>query len=423
LAIDPVVEATSDKDSYGFRLYRSTHDCICRIKTLLDKKYSPTWILEADIEKCFDKINHEFLIANTIVCDKKILVEWLKSGYSEYGIINETEAGIPQGGVISPLLCNIALNGVESYIKNWGNKLFKHGQTKSKTHLIRYADDLIILGKSKENLETLKAHLSIFLAERGLKVKESKTRILEISEGFDFLGFNIKKRPINYKFNTKYKNDSIIVIKPSIKSIKKFKEKIKKITKEYGRPMQGLISIINPVIRGWSEYFRISYYSTITFWKMGHYIWKRMMIWMSRKHPNRTIKYLINKYVVPGKQKWNFGISATEKIYNISEVTSWWPTLLKLDRNPYIIENKSYYENRQIKRVITRFRSALYKKYSHICQECGESLYNGENVEMHHILPQKKGGTYKIDNIIPLHEICHKNVTIREIRKESANNK
>jgi len=199
------------------------------------------------------------------------------------------------------------------------------------------------------------------------------------------------------------------------------KGEIKAITRKYEMPMEGIINKINPFLRGWTEYFRISYYSTVEFWKIGHYVWKRMMIWMTRKHPRRNMKYLMNRYVIPDKKyKWIFGKSKTEKVFNISEVTSWWPTPLKRSRNPYIEANRDYFEERQVKRVQARFRSAFYKKFRNICEECGESLYNGESVEMHHIVPRKKGGSWKIENIVPLHEICHKNVTIRYGKKERA---
>jgi RNA-directed DNA polymerase len=117
LAIDPVVETISDKNSYGFRKYRSTHDAIISIRSLMDKRIHPHWILEVDLLKCFDKINHEFLMKHTPICDKSVLLQWLKSGVIEdYKFLITTE-GVPQGGIISPVLCNVALNGIENEVK------------------------------------------------------------------------------------------------------------------------------------------------------------------------------------------------------------------------------------------------------------------------------------------------------------------
>jgi len=416
MCVDPVVEAMSDNNSYGFRKYRSTHDAIIKIKNCLDKKDSPTWILEADIEKCFDKINHNFLIENTIICDKKVLIEWLKSGYSELGIIHETEEGTPQGGVISPLLCNIALNGIEKYVKDYAHKKYRTKTERPKVHLIRYADDFIIIGKSKEQLQDIKLQVDVYLIERGLRFKETKTRIINIFDGFDFLGFNIQKRLINYRFNNRYLQPDVIIIKPNIKSIMKVKDKIKEVTKNYQMPIRGIISLINPILRGWSEYYRISYYSTITFWKLGHYVWYRMMIWIKRKHHGEKLKKLLNKYIIPNT-KWEFGIDQKEKIYQINSVTSWSPTLMKEGKNPYNLIDEEYFKERAKKRILARFRSTIYKKNNHICKECGESLYNGEKVELHHIISQKLGGKWTVANIIPLHEICHKKITQNEKKK------
>eukprot|EP00243_Klebsormidium_subtile_P002435 TRINITY_DN14841_c0_g5_i1.p1 TRINITY_DN14841_c0_g5~~TRINITY_DN14841_c0_g5_i1.p1 ORF type:complete len:427 (+),score=-90.84 TRINITY_DN14841_c0_g5_i1:14-1294(+) len=262
MAIDPIVEEQSDPNSYGFRLDRSTHHAIARVRTLLDKRTSPQWILDADVAQCFDKISHSFLLEKTILCDKTVLEQWLKSGVIENRCLQKTNQGTPQGGIISPTLCNIALNGLESA----ANKAAKSYKSRSaKVHLTRYADDFICTGFNQAILEeSIKPAIAAFLKERGLQFKESKTRIVNIEQGFDFLGFTIQKKPWNYKLNQSKKDqrppDTVLIIKPRHKKIIALKDSIRKVIKPT-RPIESIIRDLNPVLRGWSEYFRVSYHS------------------------------------------------------------------------------------------------------------------------------------------------------------------
>lgn len=190
LGVDPAVEAVSDPNSYGFRKCRSTHDAITAIRSILDKETHPRWVLEADISKCFDRIDHEFLLKKTPICHKHVLKSWLKSGIMEELNYFETEEGTPQGGIMSPTLCNVALNGIEGQIKAAIPKINGISQG---IHTIRYADDMVITGKSKEVVTRCKEILAKFLAVRGLELNEKKTLITHVREGFDFLGFSIKR--------------------------------------------------------------------------------------------------------------------------------------------------------------------------------------------------------------------------------------
>jgi RNA-directed DNA polymerase len=168
LAVDPVVETNSDLGSFGFRKGRSQHDAITQLRNGLDKIHSPKYILEADIAKCFDKISHEFLLKNTPICDKHVLNEWLKSGYFFEGRYHTTTEGTPQGGIISPMLCNVALNGLEPLIRSKypTNKFVKTGTPK--VYVIRYADDIVVTGRNPEILLEVKTLISHFLKERSL---------------------------------------------------------------------------------------------------------------------------------------------------------------------------------------------------------------------------------------------------------------
>lgn len=406
LGIDPVVETKSDPNSYGFRKNRSTHDAITAIRSLLDKKSHSRWILEADIRKCFDKIDHEFLTKHTPICHPEVLVQWLKSGVMEEMNFTDTTEGTPQGGIISPLLCNIALNGLEEIIKT--NNPLRKGISPG-VHVIRYADDLIITGKSKEILVKNKMILAEFLKERGLELNENKTKITHIKEGFDFLGFNLKRYPYNPRLNKPTDQDTVLVIKPSAKGIKSIKEKLKEnILKKY--PINKIMSLVNPILRGWGEHKRISYHSQATFIKIDHWMYQTMKKWTTR-HDGSRLKAMKRYLISTATRKWNWGVSDKKKIINLSEITIINVSPLKLDRNPYIREDIVYFLKRRKDLVLAKFRAAIYKKFDHQCARCGESLYNGEFVELHHIIPQKLNGKYSMNNIQPVHRICHQQIT------------
>jgi len=457
LAVDPVVETISDLNSYGFRKGRSQHDAITQLRNGLDKIHSPQYILEADIAKCFDKINHEFLLEKTPICDKQVLKEWLKSGYIFEGRYHKTTEGTPQGGIISPMLCNVALNGMEPMIREKypTNKYVKTGTPK--VYVIRYADDLVVTGRNTEILMEVKNLISNFLRERGLEFKDSKTRIIDISIGFDFLGFFFIRKPFNHKLNNRTitNQKTVLLIQPSKKAIDKFKAKIKQVITS-NKELAAIIRDGNPIIRGWSNYFRTSYHSQAVFISLGHYIWRLMMQWVHHKHPIGSIRELVKKYLAKsGNSKWTWGyldpasasrfalskkgskspascsatINKSKEIdnyvtlKNLTEVATYRHPLLKLDKNPYLLENKEYFDKRMIQKTEAKFRSEIYKKYKHVCVNCEISLHNGEFIELHHLIPIKEGGKYTLNNIVPLHRICHQSITHSKTNNEKLINK
>lgn len=294
LALIPIAETTGDKNSYGFRPERATTDAIGQCFTALARNISPTWILEGDIKGCFDNINHDWLL-NNVSMDKMILQKWLKAGFIEKDNLFPTEAGTPQGGVISPTLSNIALDGLETLL----NRNFPKGKGKNekKVNLVRYADDFIITGKSKEILEKeVKPLVESFLEIRGLKLSQEKTKITHIEEGFDFLGQNIRK------YNGK------LLIKPSKKNIQIFLNKIRKVVKDNKTAKQeSLIELLNPIIRGWANYHK-HVVAKETFSKIDHEIWKSLWQWVKRRHPNKGKNWIKDKYYNWNKgSDWNFG--------------------------------------------------------------------------------------------------------------------
>src|SRR5229473_4613763 len=273
LALDPVAEVTADRQSYGFRRERSTADAMEKCFLLLSRKTSPQWVLEGDIKGCFDAISHEWL-ETYIPMEKAMLKKWLKAGFVDRHVLYPTKEGTPQGGICSPVLANMTLDGLERAI--W--ETFPHNTKRggkyynTQVNLIRYADDFLITGRSKELLEQeVKPLVEQFMRERGLQLSAEKTVITHIEEGFDFLGQNVRK----YKRGKRTK----FFITPSKKSVKAFLRKIRQRIKESRDLTAGeLIAEINPMIRGWALYHR-HVVSKAIFHAIDHAIFQAIWKW------------------------------------------------------------------------------------------------------------------------------------------------
>src|ERR1700752_4868754 len=243
LALDPVVETNADRYSYGFRQQRSCADAIEQCFTTLSQP-NPQWVLEGDIRSCFDKISHDWLLAH-VPMDRAILRKWLKSGYMDKHVLHETTDGTPQGGIISPALANFALDGLERVLREKypaATRLKSVGNQRPSVNFIRYADDFVITGKSKELLEgEVKPLVEQFLQERGLELSPTKTVITHVEKGFDFLGQNVRRYP-----------NGKLLIKPSKKNVKTFLAGVRATIKAgLGMSAADLIDQLNPKIRGW----------------------------------------------------------------------------------------------------------------------------------------------------------------------------
>ncbi len=284
----PIAEILADVNSYGFRPKRSTHDAIEQCFNCLSQEKSSQWILEGDIKACFDKISHTWLLEHAMM-DKSILKQWLKAGYMEDKALRSTEDGTPQGGLASPTLANIALDGLEKVILG-------HAKEKDKIHFIRYADDFICTADSKEILETkVQPAIINFLKERGLELSPEKTKITHINEGFDFLGFNIRK----------YKEK--LLIKPSKTSIKKFTDSLRETISNLGNTSTiKLIANLNSKIRGWANYYRSCVAKEI-FNDIDHAVFNSIWNMLKKKHPNKNTSWIRNKYFTRiGLRNWCF---------------------------------------------------------------------------------------------------------------------
>lgn len=309
LALEPISETLADKGSYGFRALRSCHDALERCFIHLSRLSSATWILEGDIKGCFDNISHQWLIEN-IPMDKKILQQWLKAGFIENKQLFPTEQGTPQGGIISPTLANMTLDGLENMLDNaFGISIRPDGcrkNNKHKIHLIRYADDFIVTANNKEILENMvKPLIEDFLSKRGLQLSPEKTRITHVTEGFDFLGQNIRMYAKNK-----------LLMRPSKDSIKSVKSKLKEIiVKHRGSRAAVLIRNLNRVITGWANYHKHACSKKI-FFLLDRFLWRNIWNWARRRHNNLSRTKIVSLlFMAIGKRKWQFfGNFSNEKI-------------------------------------------------------------------------------------------------------------
>ncbi len=288
LALEPVAETTADKNSYGFRPKRSAADAIEQCFLSLSRKSSAQWVLEGDIKACFDEIDHPWLMEH-ICTDKRLLQQWLAAGYIEAESFYDTESGSPQGSVVSPALANMVLDGLEAVVK--------HAVAKTdKANFVRYADDFIVTGISKDVLETkVQPAIVDFLTERGLSLSTEKTHITHIDDGFDFLGFNVRK------YSGK------LLIKPSRKSVKTFLDDIRTLIKSHPTTKtESLIRLLNPKLRGWANYYR-HVVSKQIFCMVDNAIFQAIYRWTRRRHPNKGADWVFDKYFKhPAPNNWWF---------------------------------------------------------------------------------------------------------------------
>jgi len=296
LALAPVAETTADKNSYGFRPERSTADAIEQCFKALAKGSSAPWVLEGDIKGCFDHISHDWMRQH-ILTDAVVLQKWLGAGYIENRTLFPTEAGTPQGGIISPTLANLVLDGLEKLLDQTFHRKTVAGITiNPKINLIRYADDFIITGATKDVLEKeVRPLVEQFLRERGLQLSPEKTCITHIDQGFDFLGQHLRKF------------DGTLLIKPSKKNTHAFLEKVRGIIDANKSVSQeSLIRQLNPVIRGWVNYHR-HIVAAEAFQRVDFEVWRRLWLWARRRHPEKSRRWVKDRYFhTIGPCQWTF---------------------------------------------------------------------------------------------------------------------
>lgn len=405
LALEPISESTADPNSYGFRPERASRDAAEQCFQALRQRVSAEWVLDADISGCFDNIGHDWLIAN-VPTDKVVLRKWLESGFVLNGELFATEAGTPQGGIISPTLANMTLDGMERALR----KRFapSHPQCrKNKVNLIRYADDFVITGASKELLEEAKSLMEDFLQQRGLALSEEKTKIVHIEEGFDFLGWNVRKY------------DGKLLIKPAKKNVQAFLRKVRTIIREARTAKQEyVIGRLNPVIRGWANYHR-NQVAGETFQKVDHLIWKQLWQWARRRHPHKPLTWVKDRYFArEGARNWVFraevdgdeGSSTYVRLVKASDVPIRRHRKIRAEANPFDPSWDSYFADRHrllMDRQGRNLAPKLWKAQNGICPICREHITVNTGWEIHHVVPRGLGGSEARSNLVLLHTNCH----------------
>jgi RNA-directed DNA polymerase len=412
LALEPIAETKADTNSYGFRPERSCADAIEASFNMLSPSRSAQWVLEGDIKGCFDNISHGWMVDN-IPTDKKILQKWLKAGFIEKKTLFPTEAGTPQGGIISPVLANMTLDGLENVLKstfredtNRKNAEGRRTYYSPKVNLIRYADDFIITGISKDLLEKeVKPLVEEFLAKRGLALSQEKTNITHIEEGFDFLGQNVRKY------------DGKMLIKPSKKNVLKFLGDIREAIRGNKTVTQErMIEKLNPKIRGWANYHK-SVVAKKTFGAIDHEIWKSLWRWVKRRHPNKGTRWIKEKYFSRlGSQNWVFNCNGGKKRLVIAgSIPIKRHVKIKGDANPFDPEWETYFERRQgfkmENSLVGRMQlRALWRSQKGICPICDQRITMDTGWANHHIVWKSKGGKDGNSNRVLLHKNCHRQV-------------
>jgi RNA-directed DNA polymerase len=420
-ALEPEWESRFEPNSYGFRPGRGAHDAIGAIfdSIRLKSKY----VLDADLAKCFDKISHKKLLTklNTFPKLRRQIRAWLKADICDFVKHTRTpsQEGTSQGGVLSPLLANIALHGMEERIKEYAATLKrKKRSNQSSLSLIRYADNFVIIHENLEVIEQCQKIISDWLAEYDLEIKPEKTKIVHTLKthngkkpGFNFLGFNIRQYPVGKYQSGKNSKGKILgfktLIKPSEESIKRHYDQLAEIIRKHNSaPQEALISKLNPIIRGWSNYYR-TVCSKQTYTKVDHLLIERLLRWAYRRHPNKSKHWIVGKYWIRvGNDNWVFGIKEGITLLKHPQTAIKRHVKVRGNSSPYD-GNKTYWgtrkgEHPELKNSVAR----LLKKQKGKCNWCQLTFDDGDKIEKDHIIPKAIAGSIK-DNLQLLHRHCH----------------
>ena len=437
LALEPEWEARFEPNSYGFRPGRSCHDAIGQIFKAINAKAK--YVLDADIAKCFDCIDHEALLKklNTFPTICRQVRAWLKAGVMDGKQLFPTSEGTPQGGVISPLLANIALHGMENRIKQAFPEGTKNGEYFSTPNFIRYADDFVILHKDLTVVTRCREIISEWLKSMGLELKPSKTRLTHTLEryegndpGFDFLGFNIRQYKVSKYHSGKDTRGELLGFKPLIRP------STEKQTVHYNRvasiidahkaaPQMALIGNLNPIIGGWANY-----YSTVVskeaYTRLDSLIYQKLQAWAKRRHPIKSGKWVSNKYwhSIDGNN-WVFATGEGKNLYQLLDHSAT-PIVrhvkVKGEASPYD-GDLIYWSSRMgthpevPKRVAT-----LLKRQKGKCTYCGLYFRESDVLEIDHITPKSLGGKDEYKNLQMLHRHCHDDKTANDNRTLKTDN-
>ncbi|MFJ3254766.1 group II intron reverse transcriptase/maturase [Streptomyces sp. NPDC093108] len=431
-ALEPEWEARFEGRSYGFRPGRGCADAIAAIFQIACKKSAKRlWVLDADLSAAFDRISHRHLMDSLgLFPGRRQIHGWLRAGVMTQGTYAHTTEGTPQGGVISPLLLNIALHGMGESI---GANVPTRGTRGDSPALVRYADDFVVLCFTKEQASELKTELADWLAPRGLSFNEDKTRVVHFEEGFDFLGFNVRR------YNGK------MLIKPSKDAVQRVKKKIKATIREHrGRPAETLVGALSPLVRGWSTYYR-HVVSKDTFNKLDTFTYYALKRWALYCHPRKTPRWIRErywgKYELNRENTWVFG-SETKHLPKFSWTEIVRHVMVKGDASRDDPTLDSYWKNRARKRmpsIESKRILTLAARQKGLCTRCGQDLIEGagydpddvndwakwftachRGIHVHHLTYRSRGGSDHLGNLEVIHTLCHRQLHAGDRKRTTA---
>ena len=441
LAIEPIAEYHFCDNSFGFRPKRSCHDAIENLFKKLSRPASFRYVVEGDIKGCFDNIDHNHII-NTLL-DWKVPI-WatnsvngmLKSDIFHNGKVYDNDSGTPQGGVISPLLANVALTTLDNFCQQqYGRTRSQRGHKSHDNPIVRYADDFVIVCKSLSFAERVKAEITEHLWDKiGLTLSESKTDITHITKGFDFLGFNIRKYPKRHTSHiSKSKRDLgdyTLLTKPQKEKVVSFLQDCKEVLSDNKSAKQEtIIDLLNPKLRGWAMYYRHSV-AKETFAKVDSEIWRKLFFWSKRRHNSKSKGWIINKYFSR--------VNDFKLTFKDNESGKYLTRVVLIPIRRHVIvnrkyrvydnspETREYWQKREYTNAYDQIHSVklrkLFKRQKGKCSYCKEFMSKEQivNTELHahHMLPRSLSGTESHSNLRLLHNECHKEIHAKLSREE-----
>ena len=441
IAVEPIAEYHFSNNSYGFRPKRSCHDAIEQLFRKLSKRVGHRYILEGDIKGCFDNIDHEHII-NTLrewkvpIWATDTITKMLKSGIFHKGEVFDSETGTPQGGVISPLLANVALTTLDNFcFHKYGRLRKQRDQASQDNPIVRYADDFVIVCKSKRMAEQIKADIMGHLADKvGLTLSEEKTSITHITTGFNFLGFNIRKHPKKHAKmkpkNEREWSDYTLLIKPQKEKVIEFLRGCKEVLDANKTAKQSsIINILNPKLIGWSMYYRHAVSKEI-FAKVDHEIWTKLYFWSKRRHTNKSKGWILDKYFSRVKDFKLAFVDKDTKTYLQRIVLTPIKRFVMLNRKYRVYdkspETREYWEKREYTNAYNQIYSVkmrrLYKRQQGKCLYCKEPLTQRQvetsEFHIHHVKPRSLGGDDGYSNLRLIHSDCHRELHAEYSRNE-----
>jgi RNA-directed DNA polymerase len=414
-ALEPEWEAKFEGSSYGFRPGRGCHDAIEKIYRLACPHRRKKWVVDADIAGAFDNINQDLLLRTLGDAPGRELVrQWLKAGVLEDGVLHDTPAGTPQGGAISPLLLNIALHGMEAALGVTHNS---KGEIAGRRAVVRYADDFVVFCETQEDALRVKDEiLPPWLAERGLSLSSEKTRLVHLTAGFDFLGFQVRHYAAPQTSRSGWK----LLIKPSKKAVVTKRQQLRETwLRLRGQNLRAVLAALNPIVRGWANYHR-TVVASETFRKMDAWMHRRAVRYVRHRHPAKPQRWRVQRYWGQLNQErddhWVFGDKRSGR-YLLK--FSWFKIarheLVRGTASPDDPRLREYWwERRRVNnRHLTLSDLKLAEMQDWYCPICGMDLINGEELHRHHRTPRADGGSDSYSNRELVHLYCHQQVHAR----------